>query len=182
MDEKRTYRMMLSRDKGETWELFGPAWVRMDIETAERELQRLTVAHKELYLKVELEPFADFKVATAAKKPPMAMIPLRSLVGTARVLKYGAKAYKAGNWINAKMGDDPGERYFSGLLRHLTHLQNPDGTFDDGALEDLDPESGLPQIDHMICGLIILRGILIKEGVLPEDPGEGNEPPRVADG
>lgn len=120
----------------------------------------------------------DFKIATAEKKVPLNLIPLRALKGAARVFQYGAKKYAKGNFLKAMISDGAFERYIGGLLRHLASTQDLTGLFPENGVE-LDEESGLPELDHMICGLIMLRAILIKEGVLPEDPGIGNEPPKV---
>lgn len=117
----------------------------------------------------------DQKIKTAAGKIPMNLIPLRVLKGVARVFGYGAKKYAKGNWYTATDDDFTG-RYPGGGLRHLADAQNLDGTFDFASLAKLDDESGLPEIDHLLCGLIMLRGLLIKRGILPEDPGVGFEP------
>lgn len=121
----------------------------------------------------------DFKTKAAEKKVPLAMVPLKALMGAARVFGYGAKKYAKGNFLKATMEDGAGERYPSGALRHLAEIQNLDGTFDTKSLAEPDDESGLPHIDHWICGLIMLRAIMIKEGVLPADPGVGKDPPET---
>lgn len=118
----------------------------------------------------------DQKIKTAAMKIPLNLIPLRALKGVARVFGYGAKKYAKGNWYSAS-DDEFGDRYAGGALRHLSDAQNLDGTFNFESLARLDVESGLPEIDHMLCGLIMLRGLMIKRGILAEDPGAGNDPP-----
>lgn len=119
---------------------------------------------------------ADQKIKTAAGKVPLQLLPLRALQGVARVFGYGARKYAKGNWHRA---DDAeiAERYVGGALRHLMACQRPDGTIDLAALAALDAESGLPEIDHAICGLIMLRGLAVKHGALPADPGVGLDPP-----
>jgi hypothetical protein len=115
----------------------------------------------------------DFKVATASKKVPLDMLPLRALAGAARVFQFGGKKYAPGNFLNASPEDGFVARYAGGALRHLKECQSLDGTYDFKKLVGaLDIESGLPEIDHMICGLIMLRAIAIKHG-MAEDPGEG---------
>ncbi len=120
---------------------------------------------------------SDFKVVTAEKKPSLAMIPLRALVGAARVFAYGARKYAPGNFYEATMADGAATRYLSAALRHMQEMQEPDGTHTYASLAAIDCESELPHIDHLICGLVILRAILAKDGVLPTDPGVGLEPP-----
>lgn len=121
---------------------------------------------------------ADQKIAAAAKKPPLLLIPLLYLYGVARVFAYGVKKYALGNWHRATLDDGAGERYLSATTRHMAAMQNADGTVTPASLAALDDESGLPHIDHAICGLIMLRGIMVKCGALPADPGEGKEPPK----
>lgn len=122
---------------------------------------------------------SDQKIKTASGKVPLNLLPLRALKGVARVFGYGAKKYAKGNWYTADDGEIA-NRYAGGFLRHLADAQNPDGTFDFECLKALDAESGLPEIDHALCGLIMLRGLLAKHGALPWDPGEGKEPPSIA--
>lgn len=122
----------------------------------------------------------DGKIAQADKKPALDMIPLRALMGASRVLRYGAKKYgHQGNFIKATVEDGAGGRYLGAAMRHQSACQNLDGTYTAESLAARDEESGLPHLDHLICGLLMLRSILVKGGVLPEDPGEGNPPPVV---
>jgi len=120
----------------------------------------------------------DSKIAWADKKVPLQMIPLKALYGAARVFAYGRKKHGAGNFLRATMKDGAGERYAGADLRHLSERQNLNGIWDDKSLAARDEESGLPHIDHEIATLLMKRAILVKEGVLPLDPGEGKEPPK----
>lgn len=113
---------------------------------------------------------SDLKIKQAAGKVPLNLIPLSALKGAARVFQHGAFKYEAGNFLLAT-DDDVGNRYVGGFLRHVSDAQRPDGLFDLATLAALDVESGLPEIDHAICGLIMLRAILAKRGALPADPG-----------
>jgi len=118
----------------------------------------------------------DYKVATAARKPPLDLVPLKALTGTSRVFQYGAKKYAPGNFIKANEEDAPVARYIGAVLRHMKACQNPDGTYSwSGFMSAMDDESGLPEIDHMIAGLLMLRCILIKGG-MAEDPDEAVNP------
>lgn len=112
---------------------------------------------------------SDQKIHASAAKPPLNLIPLSALVGVARVFGYGAKKYALGNFLRAT-DDDIGNRYIGGVLRHCAALQRPDGLYDLESLSTLDSESGLPEIDHMLCGLIMLRAILVTRGALHVDP------------
>jgi hypothetical protein len=118
---------------------------------------------------------SDQKIKTASGKVPLNLIPLRSLQGVARVFEYGAHKYAKGNWYAAS-DDEFTERYVGGVLRHMQGAQNDDGTFDMVSLVRADLESGQPEIDHMIAGLIMLRGLLVKRGVLAADPGLVHKP------
>lgn len=107
------------------------------------------------------------------------MVAFKSLLGVARVFGYGRKKHGAGNYLLAVLSDGAGERYMGALYRHCAEMQNLDGTWSNESLAARDEESGLPHIDHAIATLIMLRGILSKENVLPIDPGAGNDPPNA---
>lgn len=120
----------------------------------------------------------DHKIKTAAAKAPLGVVPQQALIGPARVFGYGGRKYVAGNFYNADLSDGAGQRYVSAALRHLAEMQEPNGLHTPESLAALDPESGLPHIDHVLCGLMMLRTIMVKCGALPADPGIGNEPPQ----
>jgi len=112
----------------------------------------------------------DLKIGRRGIKPPLHEVPLWALQGVSRVLDYGGRKYAPGNWIKAAKEGDPKralEDYMSAALRHWAAM---DGW---GALDD---ESGLPHIDHMLCSLIMLRGIAIRAKIMEADPGVGNDP------
>ena len=76
-------------------------------------------------------------------KIPFHELPLDALEGLCRVLAYGATKYESGNWRKA---NDP-TRYLGALYRHLNeHL----------AGRVIDPESGLPHIEHAVTNMVIL--------------------------
>lgn len=66
-----------------------------------------------------------------------------ALEGLAQVLTFGATKYAAHNW----RGGISYSRLISSLLRHLFAIQRG---------EDIDPESGLPHIDHVGCNWMFL--------------------------
>lgn len=122
----------------------------------------------------------DLKAGRAGVKVPLHWVPLWALEGVARVFDYGARKYAPGNWMLARTETTRAalDDYLSAQLRHVADAQQP-GANDETLLTDmakLDGESGLPHIDHMICGLIMLRGIMTLRGLLPRDPGRGVEP------
>ena len=114
----------------------------------------------------------DKKIKTAAGKVPLQLIPLRALFGMARVRAYGDEKYAPGNWYMAD-DRDLAARYVGAALRHIEQMQHPCGLYTLESAAALDPESELPTIDHAICSLIMLRGLLIKLGMMPADPKGG---------
>lgn len=84
-------------------------------------------------------------------KPDLSLLPRAFLEGTARALMYGVKKYGRYNYAN---GLD-WHRIIAGIMRHAVALN-------DG--EDIDPESGLPHIDHMGAGIAMLK-VHITEGL-----------------
>lgn len=113
---------------------------------------------------------SDQKIKTAAGKVPLNLIPLRACKGASRVFQHGGVKYALGNFLTAE-DTDVANRYVGAFFRHVADTQGLDGLFDVNAMGKLDDESGLPEIDHALCGLIMLRAILTKRGILPEDPG-----------
>lgn len=109
----------------------------------------------------------DEKIKTSAGKPPLQLIPLGVLNGVASVFRYGATKYSDGNFLLACTSDGAVGRYVGACLRHLSRLQGLSGLHE--FPDDRDDESGLPHIDHAIASLIMLRAILTKEGVLPNE-------------
>lgn len=77
-------------------------------------------------------------------KPMMNLLPLDVLYSVAKVLTMGAKKYTPHGYRTV---EDAENRYSSALLRHLTDFQQG---------IELDEESGLPHIDHVICCALII--------------------------
>lgn len=109
-------------------------------------------------------------------KVPMSLLPLKDLEGVARVLQFGAKKYKRGDWVHVPYG---GTRYLDAGIRHLGEVVGTGGL---DSLQSLDPESGLPHIDHAICSLIFARHFIFKGDITvkedasrEEDVGHGGD-------
>lgn len=77
-------------------------------------------------------------------KVRMELMPLDVVENCAKVLTFGAKKYADNSWQNLP---NFWNRYKGALLRHLTAI-------DKGEL--IDPESGLPHIDHILCNAVFL--------------------------
>ena len=77
-------------------------------------------------------------------KVPLDLLSPLALNGTAKVLGFGAKKYAAHNWRKGLVWS----RIIAAILRH---------TFAFVRGEDLDPESGLPHIDHVACNVMFLQ-------------------------
>jgi len=70
------------------------------------------------------------------------LFPMETMLAISDVLTFGAEKYEDNNWKKV----DP-ERYKGALLRHLAAI-------DMG--ETIDPDSGLPHIDHVACNAVFL--------------------------
>ena len=71
-------------------------------------------------------------------KPRMDLLDADAMEGLAKVLTFGAEKYAANNWRKGISNT----RLIAALIRHLFAIQRG---------EDIDPESGLPHIDHVGC-------------------------------
>lgn len=80
------------------------------------------------------------------EKPRMDLLDADALEGLAKVLTFGAQKYAANNWRNGIEYS----RLTAAILRHLMAIQRG---------EDLDPESGLPHIDHLGCCWMFLSNL-----------------------
>jgi hypothetical protein len=114
----------------------------------------------------------NLKLIAGASKPPIGIVPMHALFGVARVLEDSGCKYAPGNFM-AQSVSEACESYDSAQLRHRIKCTPLSGLATPESYAALDDDSGLPHIDHMISGLLILRTLMIRDGVLPEDPGQG---------
>lgn len=77
-------------------------------------------------------------------KPPCELLSSIALIGTAQVLGFGAKKYASHNW----RGGIAWSRLLGACMRHLLAVIGG---------EDLDPETGLPHIDHLAAEVMFLQ-------------------------
>lgn len=80
------------------------------------------------------------------EKPRMDLLDRAALEGLAAVLGFGAQKYAAHNW----RGGIEHSRLIGAAMRHLMAIN-------DG--EDIDPESGLPHVDHLGCCWMFLSNM-----------------------
>ena len=77
------------------------------------------------------------------EKPRVDLLDPLALEGLAKVLTFGAKKYAAHNWRKGIANT----RLIAAMLRHLFAIMRG---------EYVDPESGLPHIDHVGCNWMFL--------------------------
>ncbi len=77
----------------------------------------------------------------------MDLIDAKAMEGLAAVLTFGAQKYAAHNWRNGISYS----RVLAALLRHVSAIQRG---------EYVDPESGLPHIDHVGCCWMFLSNFM----------------------
>ena len=77
-------------------------------------------------------------------KDRWSLLPWRQVRDVVRVLMFGAKQYGDYNW---RMLDNPEERWFDALIRHVMAWKEG---------EKRDGETGLPHLAHGVCCLLFL--------------------------
>lgn len=104
-----------------------------------------------------------FEAITGVKfdedKPNLDLLSYVAALGEARVLTFGKKKYAADNWRKGMEW----RRLIRAAIGHIM-------AFGDG--EDLDPESGLPHIDHAACCIMFLSEYQ-KKGLGTDDRWKG---------
>jgi len=81
------------------------------------------------------------------QKVPLQLLDTLAIEGLASVLAFGAVKYAPNNW----RGGISYTRLLGALLRHTFAILRG---------EDLDPESGLPHIDHVGCCWMFLSNMM----------------------
>lgn len=84
------------------------------------------------------------------------LLPRAALAWTVAVLTYGSVKYDRFNWAKV---DDPQDRYYDALLRHVEDWRGG---------EKYDAETHLPHLAHAACCALFLLGI--EHGVLADLP------------
>lgn len=77
------------------------------------------------------------------EKPEWSLVDFDALVPMVKVLEYGREKYAAHNWKKGL----PYTQTAESLLRHTYAFLNG---------EDIDPESGLPHVGHMMCNTMFM--------------------------
>lgn len=88
-----------------------------------------------------------------AKKSRVDVLPPSVLLSVGDVFAYGAGKYGERNWEQYAEDWDWCQLYAS-AMRHLIAWAGG---------EDIDPESGLPHLDHAVCNLMMLQGLIHAE-------------------
>lgn len=81
------------------------------------------------------------------EKPRTDLLDADAILGLSQVLAFGAQKYAAHNW----RGGISYSRLIGAALRHLLAIMRG---------EDVDPESGLPHVDHLGCCWMFLSSMM----------------------
>lgn len=98
---------------------------------------------KDPFKKIEIDPTG---MKFDSEKPRTDLLDPLALEGLASVLAFGAKKYAANNW----RGGIAYSRLIGAALRHTLAISRG---------EDIDPESGLPHVDHLGCCWMFLSNM-----------------------
>lgn len=75
------------------------------------------------------------------------LVPTSAIIALAKVFEFGAIKYKEWSWRKA---DDANNKYYAALMRHLLAWRRG---------EEIDPESNLPHLFHVLTNAAILADI-----------------------
>ncbi len=92
---------------------------------------------------------SEFKVGSKfdEDKNRLELVDALAIEGIGKVLTFGAKKYSADNW----RGGIQYTRLIGAIKRHLSSIERG---------EDVDPESGLPHIDHLGCEWMFMSNFM----------------------
>jgi hypothetical protein len=128
----------------------------------------------------------NLKLSVGASKPPVGIVPMHPLLGVARVLEDSAIKYAPFNYMAQGLADAL-EAYDSAELRHRIEETLLGGQVTPESYAAPDADSGIPHIYHRIADLMILASLMIRDGVIAADPGQGKRkvastrlPPKLA--
>lgn len=105
-------------------------------------------------------------------KAPLGIVPMHPLKGVSRVFEDSDVKYAPGNFMEQACADALAA-YDSADLRHRLESMPLSGRVTPESYATLDPDSGLPHIFHRISDLLIIATLMIRDGLIPEDPGMG---------
>lgn len=110
-----------------------------------------------------IQPLTNAAWKFDTNKPRMDLLDAEALEGLAAVLSFGAEKYAPNNWRKGMQYS----RLSGALLRHLFAIQRG---------EDIDPESGLPHIDHVGCCWMFLSNYMKNAKYKSLDDRPHNDP------
>lgn len=96
---------------------------------------------------MNIEPAAVKGAKHDGAKTRLELVDAIAIEGLGDVLTFGAKKYAAHNW----RGGIEYSRILGALKRHLSAIERG---------EDIDPESGLPHVDHLGCCWMFLSNFM----------------------
>ena len=98
------------------------------------------------------------KDIAGSSKPPLALIPPIAEIYTSEVLRHGADKYGAWNWRRERIGMTA---YLSAMRRHINAVI---------AGEDIDRDSGLPHLAHVMATAAIVMDAAHANCVIDDRP------------
>lgn len=87
------------------------------------------------------------------------LLPSDALEGVVRVLMHGAQKYAERNWESGMNWS----RCFNSMMRHSWAWWRG---------QDLDPDSGLPHVDHVVCNALFLAAYWRRQDMAVHDDRE----------
>lgn len=98
------------------------------------------------------------KDLVGARKPGLSALPLPPVAEAGVVCQLGAQKYGRHNWRRDAVVSSA---YFDGAMRHLVKWWEG---------EDIDPESGVSHLAHILAGIAILRDAQMRGQMIDDRP------------